>query len=100
MRDPDRIIRIIQLLEKGWKKNPDLRLGQIFENLKRYSGKKDLFYLEDEETERLIMDYFDLEESGVPCCPHCSVPMDLKRDDSLNGVSIDCCPICGRKWGE
>ena len=59
-RDPNRIYKILSLLETGWSKVPDLRLGQIFENIKRYSGKEDLFYTEDEDFEQLIKGYFDL----------------------------------------
>ena len=60
MRDPNRISEILNLLEAGWSKIPDLRLGQIFENIKRYSEKEDLFYTEDEDFEQLIKSYFDL----------------------------------------
>ena len=62
MRDPKRIHKILSLLEAGWYMCPDLRLGQIFENIKRYAGKEDLFYVEDEDFERMIKDYFDLED--------------------------------------
>ena len=59
-RDPERIPKILSLLEKGWRKNPDLRLGQIFENLKHYMRKEDLFYIEDEVITQEIVNYFDL----------------------------------------
>ena len=62
MRDPNRIPEIMKLLETGWKQVPDWRFCQLFENLKRYSNKSDLFYLEDEDFEQLIKDFFDLEE--------------------------------------
>lgn len=61
-RDPERIPKILSLLEKGWRKNPDLRLGQIFENLKRYMRKEDLFYIEDEIIAQEIVNYFDLDK--------------------------------------
>jgi len=32
MRDPERINRIINLIKRIWKKNPDLRLCQLIEN--------------------------------------------------------------------
>lgn len=62
MRDPNRIYRLLNILAQGWSQNPDLRLGQLFENLKVYSGKTDLFYMEDDEFEQLIINYFN---SGV-----------------------------------
>ena len=61
MRDIDRIPKIMALLEEGWKKVPDWRFGQLIENLKRYIGVQDLFYMEDDQLEKVIKDYFDLE---------------------------------------
>lgn len=61
-RDPNRISHIISLLQKAWEKNPDWRLGQLFENLKRYSGKDDLFFIEDGMMRELIIEYFHLDE--------------------------------------
>ncbi len=57
MRDPNRISRILNLIEKLWKQNPDLRLGQLIIGLTdndRIGAKKDLFYLEDDELEIII----------------------------------------------
>ena len=52
MRNPERIDTILQKLEIYWRKNPDLRLGQIIGNAK--GG----FYTEDnvieEELDKLI----------------------------------------------
>ena len=64
MRNPERIPEIMALLQKGWEKVPDWRFGQVIENFKRYIGKEDIFYLEDEEIIRNLIDYFDLEEEG------------------------------------
>lgn len=50
------------LLQKGWEKVPDWRFGQIIENFKRYIGKDDIFYIEDEELKQWLIDYFDLDE--------------------------------------
>lgn len=62
MRDPSRIEEIINLLHKGWAQMPDWRFGQIIENLKRYIGKEDLFYVEDDEFVNYLIDYFYLDE--------------------------------------
>ena len=62
MRDPNRIYEFIKVLTEGWANNPDLRFGQIIENIKRYSNKSDLFYLEDEDMLKIIKDYFDLDK--------------------------------------
>lgn len=65
MRNPDRIPYILSLIAQGWQKVPDWRFCQIFENLKRYSGKDDLFYMEDDEFIQLIIDYFDIDENNT-----------------------------------
>ena len=65
MRDPNRIPYIMSLIAQGWQKVPDWRIGQIFENLKRYSGKDDLFYMEDDEFIQLLINYFDLDEDDT-----------------------------------
>jgi hypothetical protein len=55
MRDPERIERILNLIVALWKRNPDMRLGQLLYN---YGGFKDADYnTEDDETEK------NLEES-------------------------------------
>ena len=60
MRDPKRIPYMLDLLEEGWSQMPDIRFGQLIENLKRYTGKEDLFYIEDEQMVEYIKDYFDI----------------------------------------
>ena len=63
MRNPNRIYEILNLLQRGWEKVPDLRFGQLIENLKRYIDVDDLFYIEDDELVEKIIDFFDLEEN-------------------------------------
>ena len=58
MRNPDRIYEIMTLLQAGWQKVPDWRFGQLVENLKRYIGVDDLFYVEDDKLKEKIIDYF------------------------------------------
>ena len=53
MKDKKRIKRILKKLEKVWLNFSDLRLGQGLMNVAE-SRKIDLFYLEDEELERLL----------------------------------------------
>ena len=61
MRDPNRIPEIIYLLQEGWSKVPDWRFGQLVENIKRYVGREDLFFTEDDEMAEIIKSYFDLD---------------------------------------
>lgn len=58
MRDMTRIPRLMNILERCWLKVPDWRLGQLFENIKTFSGKEDLFYMEDDEIEELIQEFY------------------------------------------
>lgn len=52
MRDPNRIDPMLALLGKTWKKNPDLRLGQLLVNAARPSEPvPQIFYLEDDAME-------------------------------------------------
>lgn len=60
MRDPNRIPRMLALVEQIWTKYPDFRLGQLVDNAKEIgSGSSaDIFYVEDvaleEGLERLL----------------------------------------------
>lgn len=62
MRDYKRIQITIALLQRGWEKVPDWRLGQLIENLKRYVGVEDLFYIEDDILTDKIVEFFGLNE--------------------------------------
>jgi len=86
VRDPKRIPRILTLLFKIWEQQPDLRFNQLVQNLQAlYSqqnnnfGKRnfdekdgeityqnyyiDLFYLEDDQWEQFLRDYWsEIEE--------------------------------------
>jgi uncharacterized protein YihD (DUF1040 family) len=48
MRDPKRIDKILKVVGKYWKANPDLRFGQLILNSAE-EGSFDLYYLEDED---------------------------------------------------
>jgi len=60
MRDPNRIPRVLYLLEEYWLKNPGLRLGQIVVNMAAQSGQP--FYCEDNEMERRLREVLDREK--------------------------------------
>ena len=55
MRDIKRIKRILKLIEKIWLKHPDLRLGQLLENM-NITTYDDLYYIEDAILEQKIKD--------------------------------------------
>ena len=63
MRDPKRISQMMNLIQRGWKTVPDWRFGQLIENLSRYIGVDDLFYIEDDKMMKVIAEFFDLEEN-------------------------------------
>ena len=52
MRDPERIPRVLDLLEKAWQEVPDWRLGQLIENIARDMGQNDAFYMEDDDLQK------------------------------------------------
>ena len=55
MRDPERIPRILGLVEELWRHYPDQRLGQLLENYvfqhHAIRGSGCIFHIEDSETE-------------------------------------------------
>jgi len=67
MRDPKRIKQILDLIEKIWKKNPDLRLNQLIYNIvstSRPVASSDLnhytlYSLEDDEFKALLELYIN-----------------------------------------
>lgn len=64
MRDPERIPRMLALLERIWRANPDMRLGQIIERATVKAG--DTFWADDEETEaglRWLIEISDKEST-------------------------------------
>lgn len=63
MRNPNRIPKILSLLQQGWEKVPNWRFGQLIENLKRYICADDLFYIEDDKMIETIVNFFELEDS-------------------------------------
>ena len=62
MRDPKRIPEILKLLQECWENVPDWRFGQLIENLKRYIGYADLFYIEDDKFVQYIKEFFQVDE--------------------------------------
>jgi len=55
MRDPKRIKRITEKLDKIWSRFPDWRLGQMLINISS-SKWLDLYCMEDEELEKFMDD--------------------------------------------
>jgi uncharacterized protein YihD (DUF1040 family) len=53
MRDPKRVKRIVEKLEKIWSRFPDWRLGQLLINISS-SKWLDLYCMEDEELEEYL----------------------------------------------
>lgn len=93
MRDPKRIDYILDLLKQGWVKNPDFRFCQLMINLSHYIiGDGDLYYLEDDEFARWVIDYFDLDEVKENTgCAGC-----IYEDADGSTVAISNCVCCSR----
>lgn len=66
MRDPKRIDHVLNELEKYWKANPDLRLGQIISNMTTALGRIDCFHIEDDDMVKAIKHFTkDLENKSI-----------------------------------
>jgi uncharacterized protein YihD (DUF1040 family) len=66
MRDPERIDRVLTTLKTIWKRNPDMRLGQLVVNAAKAASYEDisqsrLFYIEDEQ---ILKGLANLEKLG------------------------------------
>jgi hypothetical protein len=61
MRNANSIYPFSTILASEWMKVPDMRFGQLIENLSSFArtkyGKKDLFYIEDEEFISMLKEY-------------------------------------------
>ena len=57
MRNPDRILKIINLIYEIWTKNPDLRLGQLIANCEN----QNIYNIEDEELEAKLIKMYGIE---------------------------------------
>lgn len=55
LRDPKRIERILNAINYIWKRNPDLRLGQLLYNFADFTG--DIYNYEDYRTEEKLMSF-------------------------------------------
>ena len=58
MRDINRIDKILAEIGEEWKRVPDWRLGQLFNNLQRYK-QDDLFYVEDDKFVFILKELLD-----------------------------------------
>ena len=59
MRDAKRIPSISAKLIDCWTFVPDWRFGQQIENLKRYAGYSDLYYVGDDKFEEILTNFLD-----------------------------------------
>ena len=60
MRDRNRIDFFLIEFGELWKKFPDLRFGQLIENLRDYyedQTKRDFYYIEDEDFLKILQEY-------------------------------------------
>jgi uncharacterized protein YihD (DUF1040 family) len=59
MRSPERIKSILNIIERIWEKQPELRLTQLFSNAAISGGWKsnDLYYLEDNKLLKFLLKY-------------------------------------------
>lgn len=66
MRDPKRINPFIKKLAAYWHEVPDWRFGQLMSNFLGFAmdkSKKDIFFIEEDEMERLLDEFFSPKTS-------------------------------------
>ena len=56
MRERARVRRILKMLKEIWESNPDIRLGQLFQNA--LAGAPELYWIEDDELERHLREFY------------------------------------------
>ena len=56
MRNPERIEKVMNIVERIWKKEPDLRFGQIINVIDSLSDD-DVFHLEDDKMIELLKQF-------------------------------------------
>lgn len=59
MRDPKRIDKVLKIIRKFWKSNPDLKLGQIIASTIPEEHFGDPFFVEDEDIINGILELDD-----------------------------------------
>lgn len=57
-RDPSRIDPIIEQLRALWKTHPDMRLGQLIENVA--GANEDIFNIEDDDMRERMTEYANI----------------------------------------
>lgn len=60
MRDPARIPRLLALVERIWRRYPDLRLGQIIVNALPDRFENDPFFIEDSDLEAALIARYEV----------------------------------------
>lgn len=61
MRDIERIDKILQEINKVWKRYPDLRFTQLIVNVMSARGS-DLYYMEDEKFIKILKEFYGEKE--------------------------------------
>lgn len=78
MRDPARIKPFMQKFAHMWQQHvPDWRFGQLMSNFLGFvvaETNRDIFYIEDDEMEKLMLKFFKQEENTDEC--NLEVPSD------------------------
>lgn len=67
-RDPNRIPHVLRALEAAWRRYPDLRLGQLIENVgintakDEFAAHRCVYHAEDDAWEKALWEYAGREE--------------------------------------
>lgn len=66
MRNPERIDKILEIIGKIWKQNPDLRLGQMIMNAFNIRDGNGCYYIEDDNFIQKLIDKVVVVEGEEP----------------------------------
>lgn len=58
MRSKERIKPFLEKIEEHWNKVPDWRFGQLISNFASWLGRRDIFFIEEDEFLELMDKYF------------------------------------------
>lgn len=58
MRSKERIKPFLEKIEEYWNEVPDWRFGQLISNFASWLGKRDIFFVEEDEFLELMDKYF------------------------------------------
>lgn len=93
-RPPERIPRVLALLEEYWTRYPDLRLAQIVVNAVGVNSVPEVFHAEDDQVDQWLRDRVSQPDMVKAARPPCDCELRNRAWDPNTGR----CRTCGRAY--